>query len=225
MPRSSEADGAEPRPPSRPRPGREQRRRQILQAGMRCFAEHGFRGTTTRELAEAVGITEAALYRYFDSKEALYTAIVDEKVRQPGWTEPLESAAARGDDRAVFEGLARAMLESVEADSSFLRILLYTGLEGHALAEPFFASRIRRLRDFLTGYLERRIAEGAFRAVDPVLGARALLGMVLDHMIVREIFRRDSTPPEKTAAEVAACFVSIFLDGIRTGEERKRVAV
>jgi len=189
---------------------------------MRCFAERGFRGTTTRELAEAVGITEAALYRYFESKEALYAAIVDEKVRQPGWAESLEDAARAGDDRAVFEGLARSMLESVQADSSFLRILLYTGLEGHELSEPFFASRIRRLRDFLTGYLERRIADGAFRPVDPVLGARALLGMVFDHMLVREIFHQDPVP-DTAAAQVAESFASIFLNGIRSDEERRRV--
>ena len=218
MPRSSQSPGSS----ARSRPGREKRRHQILQQGMRCFAERGFRGTTTRELAEAVGITEAALYRYFESKEALYAAIVDEKVRQPGWAESLEDAARAGDDRAVFEGLARSMLESVQADSSFLRILLYTGLEGHELSEPFFASRIRRLRDFLTGYLERRIADGAFRPVDPVLGARALLGMVFDHMLVREIFHQDPVP-DTAAAQVAESFASIFLNGIRSDEERRRV--
>ena len=47
---------------------------------MACFATSGFRGTTTRELAARVGITEAALYRYFPSKEALYGAIIDRKM-------------------------------------------------------------------------------------------------------------------------------------------------
>jgi AcrR family transcriptional regulator len=51
------------------------RREQILLEAMECFAENGFRGTTTRSLAERVGITEAALYRYFPSKESLYQGI------------------------------------------------------------------------------------------------------------------------------------------------------
>jgi hypothetical protein len=54
--------------------------------------------------------------------------------------------------------------------------------------------------------------------VDPALGARAFIGMVVDHLVVREIYgQRDQypQPPE----EVAATFVSIFLDGIRAGRD------
>jgi AcrR family transcriptional regulator len=53
---------------------------QILREAMECFGDLGFRGTTTRLLAERVGISETALHRYFTSKEALYTAIIDQKM-------------------------------------------------------------------------------------------------------------------------------------------------
>jgi len=196
------------------------RREQILRAAMDCFAARGFRGTTTRDIAAGVGITEAALYRHFESKEALYKAILDAKAAAPPLDEAVADAAARGDDRAVFLGLARAILEGVARDPSFLRILFYSGLEGHALSEPFFAKRVRRLREFLAEYLARRMREGAFRTMDPALGARAFLGMVMDFMVVREVFGQHDVYPHPVE-QAAETFVDLFLDGICAQEKNR----
>src|SRR5262245_31777384 len=188
---------------------------------MSCFASAGFRGATTREIAARVGITEAALYRHFASKEALYTAIIARKIDAPDLTVHLEAAAAAGDDRAVLGGLARTLIERVEADPAFLRILLFTALEGHSLAEPFFAARVRRIREFLSGYIAHRIEAGAFRAVDPVIAARAFLGMVSDYVNVRVVFQQQAAYPQPTG-QVVETFVSLFLTGIQepSGERR-----
>jgi AcrR family transcriptional regulator len=189
------------------------RREQIIREAMRCFAEKGFRGTTTRELAARVGITEAALYHYFPSKEALYGAIIDSKMTAPPVVETLADLARAGDDRAVFTTLARTVLERGSADPDFMRILTYTALEGHELAGPFFAVRVRKLGEFLTRYIERRIAEGAFRRIDPALAARAFLGMVFDHLSVRSVFQQDVS--QHPLEEIVETWVSIFLGGMR----------
>src|SRR5262245_54853730 len=201
------------------RPG--SRRDQILETALQCFAAAGFRGTTTREIAGRVGITEAALYRHFESKEALYAAIIARKIDGPDVTAHLGAAAAAGDDRAVLGGLARAVIERIERDPAFLRILLFTALEGHSLAEPFFAARVLRVREFLTGYIARRIEMGAFRRLDPVIAGRAFLGMVSDYMNVRFVFRQEHAYPQ-SIDEVVETFVSLFLAGITasTGDPR-----
>ena len=80
--------------------------------------------------------------------------------------------------------------------------------------EPFFDQRIRRLREFVAGYIERRSREGAFRAVDPKICARAFLGMVVDYQIVRHVFHQKDAYPAGPE-EVAETFVTIFLDGMR----------
>src|SRR5262245_48760740 len=54
---------------------REERRAAIIHAVRRVFAEKGFDGTTTRELAEAAEVSEALLFKHFPNKEALFTAI------------------------------------------------------------------------------------------------------------------------------------------------------
>src|SRR6516164_5047348 len=54
----------------------EERRAAIIQAVRRVFADKGFHGTTTRELAEAAGVSEALLFKHFPNKEALYSAML-----------------------------------------------------------------------------------------------------------------------------------------------------
>jgi AcrR family transcriptional regulator len=53
----------------------EERRAAIVKAVRKVFAEKGFDGTTTRELAEAAGVSEALLFKHFPNKEALYSAM------------------------------------------------------------------------------------------------------------------------------------------------------
>jgi AcrR family transcriptional regulator len=54
----------------------EERRAAIIQAVRNVFADKGFHGTTTRELAEAAGVSEALLFKHFPNKEALYSAML-----------------------------------------------------------------------------------------------------------------------------------------------------
>src|SRR5919206_4747957 len=57
----------------------EERRLQIVRVAMRLFSERGFRGTTTKEIAQAAGVSEAIIFRHFATKEDLYSAIIDLK--------------------------------------------------------------------------------------------------------------------------------------------------
>ncbi len=54
------------------------RKNAIIRAVMPIFAQKGFHGTTTKELAKAAGVSEALLYKHFPSKEMIYNAIWEE---------------------------------------------------------------------------------------------------------------------------------------------------
>jgi len=56
----------------------EVRRAQLLEAAIRCFSEQGYYGTTMDAVAEEAGLSKGSLYRFFDSKDALLMAILDE---------------------------------------------------------------------------------------------------------------------------------------------------
>jgi TetR/AcrR family transcriptional regulator len=58
----------------------EDRRRQIVHAAIELFARKGFDGTTTREIAQAAGVSEALIFRHFPTKHDLYRAIIDHKM-------------------------------------------------------------------------------------------------------------------------------------------------
>src|SRR5437867_1457404 len=55
------------------------RRQLILAAAKRCFARHGFAGTTTKSIAAAASISEGLLFKHFPSKSALYAEILAEE--------------------------------------------------------------------------------------------------------------------------------------------------
>jgi len=181
---------------------------------MRCFASNGFRGTTTREIASAVGITEAALYRYFPSKQSLYDALIDGKIAAPPVQDLAKAAAIARDDHAVFTIVARGLGDRGLGDPDFLRLFFFAALEGHELSDRFFKSRVGGLRAFLTEYIRMRIREGAFRERDPALCARAFLGMVSDYINVRVILAQDESYPQPVD-EVVETFVDLFLAGMR----------
>src|SRR5438309_10074180 len=56
------------------------RREQILSVATRSFARQGFQGTTTKQIAEHAGVTEALIFRHFPSKESLYWAVIRGKI-------------------------------------------------------------------------------------------------------------------------------------------------
>src|SRR5437762_1771431 len=57
------------------------RRNQIVAVAMDLFASKGFNGTTTKEIAEAAGVSEAIIFRHFAKKKDLYSAIIDSKMQ------------------------------------------------------------------------------------------------------------------------------------------------
>src|SRR5208337_3852089 len=65
----------------------EERRQSIINAAIGLFAEKGFDGTTTRELAQAASISEALLFKHFPSKHALYISVLEACAMEPGYAE------------------------------------------------------------------------------------------------------------------------------------------
>src|SRR5215471_12544215 len=190
------------------------RRQEILIAAMELFAKKGFRGTTTRDLATQADVNEAIIFRHFSNKEALYSAILEHKAAEGNKAlgEEFERLAKEGDDEKFFMALGRGFLERHENDTTFLRLLLFSALEGHELSEMFIANMTARKPFF--NYIQKRMDEGVFRAMDAQLAARALFGMFASFVLWQEIFGLRKTQPHDRE-EVVRTFVSIFLRGIK----------
>lgn len=198
------------------------RRRQILAVAAQLFAREGFRGTTTRQIAERAGVNEAILFRHFPRKEDLYWAILDDKCRSAGGHEQLEAQLrAPGDERERFAAIAEGILRRNSEDATLSRLLLFSALENHRLADRYFRTHVASYYEALARHIRQRIRAGAFRRVDPVLAARGFLGMVVYHYLIQELFggrryqRLDTRRVCQTLAE-------IWLDGMRVAQQRPR---
>lgn len=196
--------------------GRE-RQASIIAAAASLFASNGFKGTTTREIARRAGISEALLFKHFPTKRALYGAILAEKASLSELLATVDEAARKRDDVRVFTMIASHRIRKA-ADPTMLRLLLFSALEGHELSDMFFRNQHRVFYDYLAGYIERRMREGAFRRIDPLLAARAFVGLVVHHRLLHEIFK---VPIKLEPADSVAQYVTLFLNGIR---RRQRAA-
>jgi AcrR family transcriptional regulator len=207
----------EPASPVTARMAGEERRLQILGLAVSLFSQHGFRGTTTREIAQAAGVSEAMVFRHFATKEELYAAILDHKACTGSALHPREvvgEALARKDDRAVFEGLAYQALERHEYDTEFHRLLLHAALEGHELAAMFWERNVRPLYEFLGGYIRERQRDGAMVGIDPLVIVRAFVGMVIHHSLNNKLWDQKRGLLNISNKEAARSFTDILLTGI-----------
>jgi hypothetical protein len=80
------------------------------------------------------------------------------------------------------------------------------------MSEMFFRRQYRVFYDLLAGYIGRRIKDGAFREVDPLLAARAFFGVIVHHRLLHDIF---GIPMHRSYDETVAEYVNLFLGGLR----------
>lgn len=166
-----------------------QRRTQILDVAMRLFAQQGFQGTTTREIAEAASVNEAIIFRHFPTKDDLYWAVIEHKIQGSNGREHLRDRLDRAaGDLDVFAAIAQQILDRQARDTTMSRLLLFSGLENHRLAQRLFRTYIAEYFETLANHIRQRIHEGEFRDIDPLLAARGFLGMVVYHSWVQELF-------------------------------------
>lgn len=204
----------------------DKRREQILQAAFDLFSQKGFSGTTTKDIARGSGVSEAMLFKHFSSKDELYAAILEAKKCNEGlhefpWetNEKLLAAMEQRNDLDVFYQFAIQALDKHQTDVAFMRLLFYTALEEHELSDRFFGEFVGQIYRFLGGYIEKRQADGAFRAMDPRIAVRAFMGMLIHHSLNNILWDKKRRLLDVSNETAARGFAEIILGGIRAVQE------
>jgi AcrR family transcriptional regulator len=199
----------------------DERREQILTTAVNLFSQHGFRGTTTKEIARAAGVSEAMVFRHFATKDALYGAILDNKGCREGvhkfpWEDDdvLKRALAEKDDFAVFYNIALSALDKHQKDVGFMRLLFFSALEEHELAERFFSDFVARVYEFIGDYIRSRQSDGVMRDVDPRIVVRAFLGMLIHHSLNNILWDKERKLLDVSNERAANEFAGILLRGV-----------
>jgi len=191
-----------------------ERKASIIASAARLFAAKGFTGTKTKAIAEHAGVSEALLFKHFPTKSDLYAAILAKESPIPDVLPELKAVAEQRDDVKVFAFIAKIIIRQAP-DIQLMRLLLFSALEEHELSDMFFQNHVRVFYDFLSRYIDGRIRDGAFRSLDPLLAARAFMGMLIYHRLLSQLFQM---PVTQQPQEIEEAFVSIFLDGLRAGK-------
>lgn len=179
----------------------------ILAGALDAFYDHGFHGTTVRDIAGRVGVTVPALYYHFQNKEDIFLSLLKLATEDIAWRVEAAIADAEGDpavaltnatEAVVLHMTVRNKLATLDADSRYL--------SEENRAE--YAAIRRRVEQSVTDVVKEGVSNGVFRTEDHREAARALLGM---WQFIARWYRTDgsATPHEITRRYVTLSLATV----------------
>lgn len=187
-----------------PRPAVPSRRADILAAARDAFGARGFAGTRMDDIARTAGISKAALYLQFASKEDLFEALVIELIEAmlpaTGPTEFGNVPAA-----ALLRGLTERLMQRLASrEMAFVpRVIIGEGMNFPELVRFYHERVIARGLGVIEKIIRHGIERGEFACADPHLASRSVIGGMLISAIWRVVFEpvgAEPIDPGKSAA-------------------------
>jgi AcrR family transcriptional regulator len=163
-------------------------RSRILDTALELVGRHGLAELSMDELAAAAGVSRATLYRLFPGKDALFA----ELVRSFSPFEPIAAVLETMGDRPpaeVISAVAQAMAAAMDGHIGLLLQLLFEFArhpdpDGSRDTSEDAIQGMRTL-PLVAGYLDRQMAAGRLRRMDPVLAMQALAGPIVMHLLMQ----------------------------------------
>jgi AcrR family transcriptional regulator len=180
----------------------------ILKAAQHLFMQDGFRGISMRQIAEAVGVTKAALYYHFHDKEELYVAVVEQYLLAMSSLIDQVVATHAGTREQVSE-LVRLILTQPPEERSVIRLASQElGNISPQNRARFLALYHDRFVGRIAALLQAGMERGEFRNVDTNVATWTLLGMMYPYF-------HPSPPTQALPATVLIDqLLGIFFEGI-----------
>lgn len=140
-----------------------------------------------RQIAQEAHVTPAAIYNHFDGKEAIFVALLAERVPQKALVRALsevEGETAEGLIQDAFRRMAGAMEDQFDnLRLLFVELLEFQGRHARDVAEEFLPEAMSFMRRVVS-------AKGDLRPLDPMIAARAFLGLFMSYAITVAFFPR-----------------------------------
>ena len=162
----------------------EERPRQILDAALAVFAEHGLAAARLDDIAKRAGLSKGTIYLYFPNKEELFREVVRTSV---------VAYIARAENALKTERDAKESLNAwMEGYWGYLRSPVFPAMHRFVgselthfpdLAEFYATEVIERAQRLVCGILERGMDAGTFRRMDPLVAARMLSALFVSHAL------------------------------------------
>jgi TetR/AcrR family transcriptional regulator len=138
----------------------------LLDAAESVFAERGYGGTSTAEIARRAGMPKANLHYYFRTKDDIYRAVLDRILTL--WLAAFDPSAAEDEPAAVLEAYIRAKIRLSREHPQASRVFANEILRGAPAIRGFLVGDLRRWVERQTEVMRGWIDEGRMDPVDPV---------------------------------------------------------
>ena len=159
-------------------------RTELLKAAAAVFAQHGSRGSTTRRIAEAAGVNEVTLFRYFGSKDALLQEAIAISAHGTEWK---SLPAEPGDPETELTEWCGALMERLRAKRSIIRKCMSEMEERPEMITTAVATPVQAAND-LGIYLKKLKSQGRADAdLDVAAAGAMLLGAIFHDAMGREM--------------------------------------
>lgn len=155
---------------------------------MQLFSRNGFKGTSTRDIAQLAGVNEATLFRHFGRKLDLFWAAADSRLERLKLSRELQTElASDGSPEAVIPMIVAFITENIFRQPELLRLLYVAGFELSG-TERLLGEHLGAIYDSITSYFRRCAAKGLIHNVDPAVATLGLAGAVGAHCILQGLF-------------------------------------
>ncbi len=191
-------------------------RDRILDAALESFAEKGFSGTSTKEIARRAKVNEVTVFRQFKSKRALFSAVITER-------SPVIDIAARVrfDVKAPVDELladnVRIVLRMLRANRQLYFVVLGDAWRQPKMRIIAYEETVKKGIEMVAALMRGLMDADKIRRMDPEIAARTLMGAVQFYFLTTEVMGGGS-PGQEEEERMVRGFVSIFLNGMRTGQ-------
>ena len=181
-------------PPDSPEPKfrrrAEARPDEVLDAALALFVDQGYAHTSVAAIAKAAGISKGAIYLYFPSKQAILEALVRRAVTPVATRAFARADLAGGDMRQILSMVLHSIAEGLAQPDTFAvpKIVMREAVVAPEIAEMYRRAVLDTVLPAAIGLIQAAIASGQMRAVDPELTLRTVMGPVVLHILLSEVF-------------------------------------
>ncbi len=200
----------------------EARKDEVLDAAMELFTERGFAATRVEDVAAKAGISKGTVYLYFPSKEALMEGLIHRAI-SPIALEAISTIDAVGvDPRIVFKTIGGLLVKKLGDPKIFAvpKLIIREAVQFPELAQMYRREVLDKVIPRITRLIEHQVEIGRYRPVDAELAIRSLIGPLIAHIVLAEVF--DVVPEGGLQMErMISQHIDILYNGLSAEPERK----
>lgn len=163
---------------------------EVLDAALALFIENGFAATRVEDIAKRAGLSKGAVYLYFPSKEALLEGLVRRAVLPIAENALGALQGYEGDPRIVITAVLKMLALRLKDDKliAIPKLIFREVLGFPELAAMYRREVLDRVIPTLEALLRNGIEQGYLRQVDPHLTIRSIVGPLMMHIAMAEVF-------------------------------------